>query len=99
VVDAAALRISRAFSLCSLLDLGRISGSSLLVRSKRFRVSFTDLLTRAFRRFAARDFWSQTRLVALVAVILARFSRALGAGWVSPDVLLLPRRLLQSVLG
>ena len=52
-----------------------------------------------FRQLAARDFWRKAWLVAIVAFILARSSGSLGPGRLSPDLLLLPWRLLQSVLG
>ena len=44
-------------------------------------------------------FGGKAGLVAILAIILAGLSGSLGAGRLSPDLLLLPRRLLQSVLG
>ena len=99
MVDAATLRFSRALRFYSLFDLGRFPGSSLLARSKRGRLSFTLLFTGVLRQLAARDFWGKTWLVAIVAFLFARSSGSMGPGRFSTDLLLLSRRLLQSVLG
>src|ERR1700722_5776692 len=99
MVDAAAIRISRAFRFHYLFDLGRVSGSALLARSKRCRLSFAVLFARNFRQLAAREFWWETWLVARVALLPSRSFCSLGPSRLSPHVLLLPWCLLQSVLG
>src|SRR5580692_7983304 len=99
MVDAAAIRISRPFRFHRLFELGRISGGALLARSERRRLSFAILFARNFRQLAARYFRRETRLVAGMAVLLAGPLGIVGAGRLSAYLLLLPWRLLQSVLG
>ena len=74
-------------------------GAHYWARPKRRRLSFAFLFARDFWELATRDSWCETWLVAVVAILLAGPSGSLGAGRFSPDVLLLPRRLLQGVLG
>ena len=52
-----------------------------------------------FRQLAACNFWTEAWLVAIVAVIFTRAFGSVGTGGFSAHLLLLPRRLLQSVLG
>src|ERR1700693_5055692 len=99
MVGAATICISWAFCFHNLFDLGRISGSALLPRSKRRRLPFAVLFARDFRQLATRNLRREAWLVAIVAFILARSSGSMGPGRLPPYVLLLPWRLLQSVLG
>ncbi len=82
-------------SLCCLLDLGGVPGTELLFRSLSFAVLFAG----DFWRFAAQLVRPETGLVAGLAPLFSGASRPLGAGRFSAHLLLLPRRLLQGVLG
>src|SRR5207247_9872664 len=95
VVGAAAACFPRPQHVRGLLDLGGLARRPLLFRP----VSFAVLFTGAFGFVAAQFIWTQTRVVARFAAVLARAADLVGARSVSPDLLLLPRRLLQSLLG
>src|ERR1700693_1668149 len=99
MVGAAPIRISCTFYFHNLFDLGRISGSALLARSKRRRLPFAVLFTRDFRQLATRNFRREAWLVALVAFVLTRSSGSMGSRRLPPYMLLLAWRVLQSVLG
>ncbi len=75
VVGAAAGRVHFARRLSHLLELGGVAGQVLLLGP----VSLAVLLAGNFRRLAAQPVWPEARLVALVAAVLARVARALGA--------------------
>ena len=70
-------------------------GSALLFRALPFAVLFAG----DFRRLAAQLVRAEAGLVAGLAAVFAGAADPLGAGVVPADLLLLPRRLLQSVLG
>ena len=57
------------------------------------------LLAGNFWRFAAQLVWAEADLVAGLANFFSGATRSLGAGRISAHLLLLPRRLLQSLLG
>ena len=94
-MDAAALGLFRVVDLYRLFHLGRLSGNALFFRQLHLAV----LLARNFRRLAAQLVWRQARVVAGVAGIFAGVVGALGARRFSAHLLLLPGRILQSVLG
>ena len=95
MVGAAARGISWTRRVCHLLDLGGLSGTKLLFRS----LSLAFLFAGDFRPFATRVVWAEAGLVAGLADFFARAPRPLGPGRFSAHLLLLSRRLLQSVLG
>ena len=75
---------------------GRLSRAVLLFLGT---VLLAFLLSRNLRRFAARLVWSQARLVAPVVAFFAGTPDPLGARPVPRHLLLLPRRVLQGLLG
>src|SRR5437773_6101824 len=95
VVGATASRFSWSRHFHRLLDVGGVSGSSLLFRT----IPLAILLAGALGLLTARPLRAETRLVAGVAAVLTGAADSLGARRLSLDVLLLSRRLLQSVLG
>src|SRR2546428_11042162 len=78
-----------------LHDLGRAAGPALHVRT----VSLPVLLSGAVRTLVARLVRAAAVVVSRLAHDLARHSHPLGAGWLPADLLLLPGRVLQGVLG
>src|ERR1700726_165834 len=90
LVDATAARFFRIVDLYRLLDLGRISGRALLFRQLHFAVLFPG----NFRIIAAQLVWIETKLVAELAHLFTSAANTMGAGRISIDLLLLPRRLL-----
>ena len=80
-----------------LLDVGGIHGGQLRVRP----VSVADVLADALRAVQSLLVWwsVSTGLVAVVPALLARRAGPLGTGGLPVHVLLLPRRVLQGVLG
>ena len=99
MVDPAFVCFSRVGDLSGLFDLGGIPGESLLAGSKRGELSFSVLFAGVVREFTACDLWAETGLVAFLAFVFAGAPGALGARRISAHLLLLSRRLLQSVLG
>ena len=99
MVDPAVVCFSRAGDLSGLFDLGGIPREPLLVGSTRGQLSVAVLFAGAVREFTARDFWAETGLVACLAFVFAGSPGALGAGRIPAHLLLLPGRVLQSVLG
>jgi hypothetical protein len=99
VVDPAVVRISGAFRFPGVLNLGGVSGQSLLARSKWGGLCFAFLFAGNIRHLAARDFWAEAWVVAIVVAILTGSFGLMGAGGFSAYLLLLPRRLLQRILG
>src|SRR5438874_4208499 len=95
LVAAAAGRLSRIVDLYCLFDLGGVSGRSLFFRQLHLPLLFAG----AFRRFAAQLVWGKTKLVAGLVNLFAGVANSLGAGRISADLLLLSRRVLQSILG
>src|SRR5207244_11034867 len=94
LVAAAAGRLSRIVDLYCLFDLGSVSGRSLFFRQLHLPLLFAG----AFRRFAAQLVWGKTKLVAGLVNLFAGVTNSLGAGRISAHLLLLSRRLLQSIL-
>src|SRR6516225_5807442 len=99
MVDPATIRVPRPVSFHCLFYLGRLSGNTLLARSKRCQLSLTVLFARNIWRVATLDFRRETSLVAILACILSRPAGSMGAGGLQADLLLLSWSLLQSVLG
>ena len=62
-------------------------------------VYLTVLFPRALRRFPARLVWPETELVSELSALFSGAVHSLDPRPVPPDLLLLPRRILQIVLG
>src|SRR5712692_981195 len=95
LVGAAPARVRRPLRVRGVRDLGRVPGRALHLRA----VPLPLLLARAVRRLAPQLVRPQAALVAGLAALLARAPHPLGARRVPRDLLLLPRRVLQIVLG
>src|SRR6266478_2010288 len=95
LVVATAARLSWIIGLYRLFHLGGVSGQELLC----WQLHLAILFARTFRRFATQLVWTETWLVAVLAHLLSRAVSSLGTRRISPDVLLLSRRILQGVLG
>ncbi len=95
LVGATAARLSRIIGFYRLFDVGGVSGQELFRRQLHLAVLFAG----NFRRFATQLVRTQTWLVARLAPVLTCAFGSLGARWISRYLLLLPRRVLQSVLG
>ncbi len=95
LVDAAAARLCRIIDFYRLFDVGGISGKRLFF----WQLHLPFLFARTFWRFTAQLVWAEAELVAGLAYFLACAPCSLGAGGISRHLLLLSRRLLQSVLG
>src|SRR6185369_11128987 len=78
-----------------VLNVGGVPGNPLSVRSLSIALLFAGVV----RRSAAQLVRREARVVSGLASVVARIDYPLGARRLSADVLLLPRRLLQSVLG
>ena len=90
-----AARLSRIVDFRRLLHLGRVSGDSLFFRQLHLAFLFAG----TFWCFAAQLVRAKTKLVARVANFFACALNSVGAGRIPPDLLLLSRRVLQSILG
>src|SRR5262245_64533364 len=95
MVGATARRLCRALGLHRVCDLGRISRRPLYVWSVRLAILFA----RAVRQLAARVVWTEAELVATLDGIFPCSPDPAVSRTLSADVLLLSRRILQSVLG
>ena len=95
VVASTAIGLSRLIDFHRLLPVGGVSGSELFLRQLHLAVLFARIIW----RFAPQLVWTEARLVAAVASIFAGTSYSLGTGRLPADLLLLPWRLLQGVLG
>src|SRR5438105_8840727 len=95
LVGAAVARLSGTIDVYRLFNVGCISGDTLLFRQLHLAILFT----RDFRRFAAQLVWAKAELVAELAFVFTGAFHPVGAGRISADLLLLPRRILQSILG
>src|SRR6187399_2534017 len=95
LVAAAAGHVPGALDLRGLRHLGGLPGRALPLRA----VPLALLLARAVRRLAARALRAQASLVAVRDPLLGRAADPVGAGRLPLHLLLLPRRLLQVVLG
>src|SRR5206468_2060617 len=69
------------------------------IATSRRQFHLAVLFAGNFRRFATQLVRTETCLVARLAPVLTCAFGSLGARWISRYVLLLPRRVLQSVLG
>ena len=99
MVDPAVVCLSRAGNVPGLFNLGGFPGEPLLAGSKWGELPFPVLLAGTVWGFAARDFRAEAGLVAGLAFVFASSLSALGASRVPAHLLLLPRRILQGVLG
>lgn len=81
--------------VCCLLDVGRVSGSELLLGPVSVALLFPGIIW----GFAAPAFWAAAWVVARLVDLVARLVDSLGAWGISIDLLLLSWRLLQSLLG
>src|SRR5215472_10724810 len=95
MVAHAAAGLCGSFGLCRLHDVGCFPRKELLLGT----VSFSVLLARNFRRIPACVVWADACVVAGVAALFAGPVDPSISRPVSLDVLLLPRCLLQGVLG
>ena len=98
-MGAAPRSLSWAGNVHCLLNLGRVSGKQLLGKPKRGRLPVSILFSGIVWRVAARDFRTQTGVVAGLVIVFAGAPGLVGARRVQTDLLLLSRRLLQSFLG
>src|SRR4029077_18536518 len=99
MVASALVRISGTVDLPCVLHVGGVPGNSLLAWPKRGELSFAIVLAGDFRWLSSCDFRSEAELVAALAGVLAGAFDPLGSRGFSADLLLLPRGLLQGVLG
>src|SRR5215475_13366087 len=95
LVDPPASRFYRIIDFYRLLNVGCVSGKRLFLRQLLLAVLFAG----NFWRFAAQLVWAKTRLVARLATFLSSAVSSLGACRLSSYLLLLSRRILQSLLG
>src|SRR5437762_12539869 len=95
LLDPTALGLSRIVDFYCLFDVGCVSGCTLFLRQLHFTVLFAG----DFWRVAAQLVWYQAIMVAELASIFTSVVGALGPRRLSAHLLLLSRRLLQSVLG
>src|SRR5438445_2610904 len=95
LVDSAAAGLYRAVDFHYLFHVGGISGKELF----RWQLHFAVLFAGNFRGFTAQLVRTETRVVAGLAYFLPRVVSSVGTRRISGDVLLLPRRILQGVLG
>src|SRR5260370_1387078 len=95
VVVATARRVPRARYVHCVRHVGRVPRDALPLRT----VSITVLLTRGVRRVSAELVRPGAPVVADVAAVVSRLLHSLGTGRFPTHLLLLPRRLLQGVLG
>src|SRR5205814_231491 len=95
LVDPAAARFYRFIDFHHLFHVGGVSGNELFLRQLRLAVLFAGTVW----QFTPQLVWTETGLVAAVASVFAGAFYSLGARWLPAYLLLLSRRLLQSVLG
>src|SRR6266540_1302188 len=90
-----AARLSRLIDIHRLFHVGGVSGEELF----RWQLHLAILFAGDFRRFIAQLVWAEARVVAELAYLFSRAADSLGASGLSTDLLLLSRRVLQSILG
>src|SRR5438105_9857294 len=95
LVGPAVADVPRSLRVRGLRHLGGIPGDALHVWS----IPVAVLFARVVRRLPAQLVRTQALVVARVVALLAGAARPLGTGRVPVDLLLLPRRVLQGVLG
>src|SRR5215471_11166239 len=95
MVGGTAFRIPWSFNVSDLFDVGGVSERALLLRA----VSVAVLLSRDLGRFTARVVRAQAGLVSGNPPVFSGAAHPAVSWPLSPDLLLLPRCLLQSLLG
>src|ERR1700728_2934881 len=90
--DGSPLGLRRVSRLC---QLGGVPEQPLHLWS----VYLTVLFTRAFRQLPTRIVWPETEMVSKLSALFSGVSHSLDSRSVPCDLLLLPRRILQIVLG
>src|SRR2546423_928414 len=95
LVGAAGLGFSWPERVRRLFDVGGASGQALLFRALPIAVLFA----RDLWLFVSQSLRTEAGLVARLAIFFAFDVDSLGAGFISFNLLLLSRRLLQSLLG
>src|SRR6266436_3704014 len=95
LVVATVARFSRLIDVYRLFYVGGVSGYELF----RWQLRLAFLFAGNFWRFTTQLVWTQARVVARLAHFFSRAISSLGSCRISPDLLLLSRRVLQSVLG
>src|SRR5437867_4201717 len=95
MVGAAPRRLPCPGRIRRLLDVGGPAGKSLPMGT----LSVTDVRARAVRRSRTLMVRPEAGMVAGLAHLLARGAHSLDPRRFPPDVLLLPRSLLQGILG
>ena len=95
MVDSASARFCWIVDIHRLLHVGGISGKKLFLWQLHLAVLFAG----TSRGFTAQLVWTETGMVACVASVLAGASYPLGSGRFPAHLLLLPWRVLQSLLG
>src|SRR6516225_4788384 len=87
--------LSWLWRISRLRELGRFPEQPLHLRSLYLAV----LLARAVWQFPARHVWPQTKMVSRLSALFSSSADPLDTRLVPAHVLLLPRRVLQVVLG
>src|SRR5439155_17681845 len=95
LVDATVTGLCRLIDFYRLFHMGGVSGTKLFFRQLHLALLFA----RNTRRLPPQLVWTKTYVVPALANLLSRVVGSLGAGWISGDLLLLSRRLLQGILG
>ena len=95
LVVATAARLYRISDVYRLFHVGGVSGYELF----RWQLRLAFLFAGNVWRFATQLVWTQARVVARLAHFLSCTVGSLGTRRISCHVLLLSRRILQSILG
>ena len=95
VVASTAPGLSWIIDFYHLFHVGSLPGNKLFFWQLHFAVLFAGNCW----RFTSQLVWTETCLVAGLADFFSRAAGTMGAWGISGDLLLLPRRILQSVLG
>ena len=95
VVASAAVSLPWIVRVRRVLNLGSVSRHPLPVWPLPFAVLFAGVV----RRSDPQLVWGEASVVSGMASVVTRADHPLGAGRVPPDLLLLPRSILQIVLG
>src|SRR3989442_15951867 len=95
LVVATVARFSRLIDVYRLFYVGGVSGYELF----RWQLHLAFLFAGNFWRFATQLVWTETWLVARLASFFSCTAGSLGSCRISCHLLLLSRRILQSLLG